>query len=117
MVLKTAFFRVQGNNLAGDVATMLSASRRAGAQLIPLIPHESYHSLRFWSELLLATRRQQGRALSVGTELELQYYNRILYMNWMVEMRYHPNRANETEALEVAEAATWLFNNRSELGT
>ena len=34
----------------------------------------------------------------------------------MVEMRYHPNRATEAEAKEVADAAKGLVDNRADLG-
>ncbi|MBC7805940.1 MAG: hypothetical protein H7145_07295 [Akkermansiaceae bacterium] len=116
MVLKTAYFRVIGNNPADPVAAMLRPARNAGNRLSLGIPDENYHSLRFWSELLRAERRQQNRPLPSVIEMYLIAYTRDLYLNWMVEMRYHPNRATRPEAVDVAEAADWLFNNRAELG-
>jgi hypothetical protein len=95
---------------------MLRPARNAGNRLIPGVADENYHSLRFWSELLLAERQQQNRPLNADIEMHLVESSRILSLNWMVEMRYHPNRANRTEAIEVAEAADWMFNNRAEIG-
>ena len=116
MVLKTAYFRIVGNNPADPVSAMLRPARNAGNRLIPGIADESYHSLRFWSELLRAEWQQQNRPLAAITEMYLIEYSRVLYLNWMVEMRYHPNRADRHEAGDVAEAADWLFNNRAEIG-
>ncbi|GAB4459957.1 MAG: hypothetical protein OHK0029_23200 [Armatimonadaceae bacterium] len=116
MVLKTAYFRAIRNSLFAPVGAMLRPARNAGNRLIPGIPDENYHSLRFWSELLRAERRQQNRVLHPVTEMWLAEYTRVLYQNWMVEMRYHPNRADRRTAVDVAEAATWFFDHRAELG-
>ena len=116
MILKTAYFRVVGNSLAAPVKPMLSPARSRGEELIPGVNHDSYHSLRFWSELLRAERSDQGRGLLTDTENSLIEHTNNLYDKWMVEMRYHPNKATEADALEVAEAVQWLFNNRIELG-
>ena len=116
MILKTAYFRVIGNSLADLVKPMLVPARNNGAALIPGISYESYHSLRFWSELLRAERNIQGRGLPAATENILIQYTNLLYDKWMVEMRYHPNKANEADAREVAEAVQWLFDNRIDLG-
>ena len=116
MVLKTAYFRVRGNNPSDTVALMLSPAKTRGQQIIPDIAHENYHSLDFWSALLRAERTQQQRPLLPAVEAQLISFTQTLYQNWMVEMRYHPNRASEANAQLVADAAEWLFSIRVELG-
>ena len=116
MALKTAYFRVVGNNAADPVGPMLRPARNAGRLLLPGVSDENYHGLLFWSELLRAKRHEQSRPMGPDMEATLGGYTRVLSLNWMVEMRYHPNRADRADALEVAEAATWIFNNRVDLG-
>ncbi len=112
MTLKVAYFLYIGNRSTDSVVAMLAPARSEGVRLTLGIDHESYHSLRFWSELLQATRQEDNLALPSGIGADLVRHVAVLYSNWKVDMRYHPNRATQAQAQKVADAAEWLFNNR-----
>ena len=47
MLLKNAYFRYTGASWADRIQPRLGLALAAGRILIPLVPHEAYHSLRF----------------------------------------------------------------------
>lgn len=114
MLLKNAYFRFTGAALADEIGPRLAPARSVGrgqqvAGLIPHIPHESYHSLRFWAMLLQASRLVQSRPWP-DTEFALKFERctESLYNNWWVEMRYRCDLASPEEALQVLNDVAWL---------
>lgn len=116
MVLKTAYFRFRRESITRDVKDMISFARRNGRSYIAGIADESYHSVLFWAELLRVERQATNRSLPSITDTYLATFSRTVYLNWWIEMRYHPNRVTRFDALEMLEATSWLFDNRAELG-
>lgn len=114
MTLKNAYFRFTGAGLADEVGPRLAPARRAGrgpggSGLIPAIPDEFYHSLRFWAMLLQAARAAQSRSWTDnGFTLEFERCTERLYNQWWVEMRYRRDAATLNEALQVLSDVGWL---------
>ena len=76
---------------------------------------ESYHSLVFWMYYLRGRRREVGRALPPDLDVQLVQRVRRLYAVWIVEMRYRPDFADETDVTVTYDSVTWLRENRSRL--
>ena len=58
MLLKPAYFRFSGAQPGDRIATLLGPAQPTAQRLIPGVPRETYHSLRFWALLLRAKWRQ-----------------------------------------------------------
>jgi len=71
MLLKNAYFRYTGASWADRVGPRLGSALTAGRILIPLVPHEGYHSLRFWASLLRETLPAPPSAAAAGRALHL----------------------------------------------
>jgi hypothetical protein len=113
MLLKNAYFLLTGARPADLVGPRLAPARNAADRFNRLrgISHEHYHSIRFWSYLLVETRRFQGRLLPQEVETRLCQRTRRLYQNWTIEMRYRRGVVRQREAQSVCEDATWLLEN------
>ena len=114
--LENGLLSFRRESIIRNVKDMNSTARQRGRNYIPRVPDEFYHSILFWTELLRAERRAVSRPLPSVTEMYLAVFCRVVYLNWYVEMRYHPNRATRADAEEMSEAVGWLFDNRVELG-
>lgn len=121
IILKNAYFRFTGAALSDEVRPRLFPAKaagddRQGGGLIPGIPCESFHSLRFWAMLLQATRVNQGRLWAdIEFVLEFERCTERLYNNWWVEMRYRVDLANTQQALQVLSDVGWLRNHQTVL--
>ena len=128
MLLKTAYFRFTGAGLGDEVGPRLAPARRAGKGqrgdgitpdipgLVPDIPDEFYHSLRFWAMLLQAQRAEQGQSWAdIEFTLEFERCTERLYNNWWVEMRYRRSLAKPEEALQVLSDVGWLRTHQTTL--
>lgn len=104
MILKVAYFRFEGAGSADRVAPLLETAKIKAKNLNVGMERENYHSLRFWTQLLLATRNHEDRNLPKRVAENLESHTTILYENWWVEMRYRRLAANYAEALEVKRA-------------
>jgi len=111
MLLKSAYFRYTGARPADLVQPRLAAALTAGRRYIPPVPHEAYHSLRFWSLLLREVRRQQNRPLPAAVDASFVSRTRRLYQSWWIGMRYRRDQATSLEAGSVYSDVTWLRDN------
>ncbi len=113
MLLKVAFFRYDGARPADLVGPRLGPARRRGRARIPRdVPWENYHSLNFWSLLLICERRWRNDPLPARIEARLRQRTRRLYQHWWVEMRYRRDSSRSLEVQTVYDDATWVRDNR-----
>lgn len=98
MWLKAAYFLLDGVHPEDEVVGRLRPSRTKG-QLLGLPSDESYHSLSFWSALLI---HERGRlpSSSPGLDKEIRLRSGSLYSIWWVEMRYRLVCATRSDAME-----------------
>ena len=108
MLLKTAYFRFRDAASYDNVGDLLGAAKLSAKALEVVAVSENYHSLLFWTQLLLRTRSQDKRKLPKYLETELHLRTERLYQNWWVEMRYHALTATEQEALLIRKDVEWL---------
>lgn len=111
MLLKNVYFRYTGASWADRVGPRLGAAQAAGKIRIPLVPHEGYHSLRFWASLLRETRRFQRRPLPPLLDAQFVSRTRRLHQNCWIGARYRRDRATGLEAATVRGDADWLQKN------
>ncbi len=111
MLLKSAYFRYTGARPTDLTQPRLGAALNAGRRYVPLISHEAYHSLRFWSLLLREVRRHENRPLPSAVDAPFVSRTRRLYQNWWIGMRYHQEQATLLEARSVYSDVTWLRDN------
>jgi hypothetical protein len=111
MLLKCAYFRFSGAAPADAVKPRLGPARKPGQLLIPAVPHEQYHSPRFWALLHLAARRSRHAPLAAITEAQLVQRMRRLHQNWWVEMRYRAIEPSPLEVRSVFDDVSWLRAN------
>jgi len=111
MLLKNSYFRYTGARPADLTQPRLGAALTAGRRYVPHIPHEAYHSLRFWSLLLRELRRHDKRALPPAVDAPFVSRTRRLYQNWWIGMRYHQEQSIPLEARSVYSDVTWLRDN------
>ena len=111
MLLKSAYFRYTGASWADRVGPRLGPALAAGKILIPLIPHEGYHSLRFWALLLRETRRFQRRPLPPLLNAQFVSRTRRLHQSCWIGARYRRDQATGLEAATVQDDAAWLQRN------
>ncbi len=111
MLLKSAYFRFSGAQPADRVSALLGPAQ----WLIPSVPRETFHSLRFWALLLRAKRRQQNDPLSAALDAPFVSRTRCLYQNWWIGMRHRPDAAQPREALILLDDVDWLRANHGKL--
>lgn len=115
MLLKSAYFRFSGALPADRIAALLGPAQQTAQQLIPGVPRETYHSLRFWALLLRAKRSQQNDPLPFAVDAPFVSRTRRLYQNWWIGMRYRPDLSQPMEALVLLEDVDWLRANYGKL--
>lgn len=115
MLLKNAYFRLTGATVIDRVQPRLAPALAAGRLYIPAIPHESYHSLRFWALLLREVRRRQHRPLPTLADASFTARTRRLHQTAWIGMRYRQDQATMQEAQSVQSDVTWLHRHYLEL--
>ena len=88
MLLKTGYFRLTGAGWSDRIQPRLGLALTSARILIPHVPHEGYHSLRFWSSLLRETRRHRHKAMPPLLEAQLVSRTRRLHQNCWIGTRY-----------------------------
>jgi len=118
MALKCAYFWVLGLRISDSVTGQELQVARAKAKLLGVTtPAESYHSVRFWADLLRTHRRAANDPLAPTLEQRLVAEADIVYDRWWVEMRYKANRTTAPGLERLLEAAEWFDRAYSELYT
>lgn len=80
-----------------------------------MVPHESFHGLRFWMEYLRARRRVQAKSLPNAIDGALRHHVDRVYKMWWVGMRYRPDFATASDVERVLRAVSWLQVNIRQL--
>ena len=113
MLLKNAYFRYTGASWADRVQPKLGLALAAGRILIPLVPHEGYHSLRFWALLLREARHAQHRPLPPLLDAQFISRTRRLHQNCWIGSRYRRDQSTAREAAAVLDDTEWLQRNHT----
>ena len=113
MLLKTAYFRFDGAAPADLVPPRLAPACNKRGALNIYLSHESYHSLRFWEELLVRLRHYRRCRMGGDLETQLKWRVRRLHRTWWVEMRYLADQAEPGDATDVFDDVTWLRDHHS----
>jgi len=117
MILKNACFLIDGARPYDLVGPRLGPVRRWARSEMPRIPHESYHSLWFWLQVVRRKRALLGRSLSSPVDSRLVQRVRRVHGSWVVDMRYKPDQALEREAETIYDDVTWIRDRQNQLVT
>lgn len=118
MSLKVAYFRWQGVTIATAIdRPRLNTARGRATVLGVTTPDESFHSLRFWRDLLVAERATAGTPLDPPLAAGLHANVETIYARWGVEMRYRTPRESLIDLEVTAAAADWIDRNLTRLYT
>ena len=121
MLLKSAYFRFMRpaiglpRTTTAITSRMLREAAREGGRLGVRYDPEGYHSLLFWTLLLIAARRNLLRPLSPEAERDLRTRLRQLHAIWMIENRYQPKTHATEDAVLMRAHVTWLRDNHQQL--
>ncbi len=117
MLLKSAYFRVAGLGIHTPITkSHLTQAKTDAANLGVLASAEHFHSLAFWSELIIKKRVQQSRGLAPAFTTELDKRAKRLAQNWFVEMRYHLLQGITAQDVDdVMDDVVWIRSNHEDL--
>jgi hypothetical protein len=109
MALKCAYFRLVGLRVSDPIARGELRTAEARARVLGVAtPPESFHSVRFWCDLLRAHRSATRNPLATPLEQRLVAETGIVHDRWWVDMRYKANHTRPAELERLQEAATWF---------
>ncbi len=109
MALKCAYFRLAGLRVFDPIALRELRTAEARATVLGVTTaRESFHSVRFWCDLLRTHRRDAQTPLAAALEQRLVAETEIVYHRWWVDMRYKANPTLPAELERLQEAATWF---------
>jgi hypothetical protein len=108
MILKSACFFVDGAKPYELVGPRLGPIRSWANRELPGIQNESYHSLWFWVCVLRRKRSMAGRSIPKRLDDALAQRVRRVHGNWVVGMRYLPDRSLQREADSVFGDVNWI---------
>jgi len=108
MWLKYAAFRCRGAALSDDVQSQLGLARSFMRKHRPLINAESFHSLAFWCEYLLALRHARGLPLAADDAGRLRHHVARLFDGWKIDMRYSSLPADERDGKRCFRDVAWV---------
>ena len=108
MLLKCAYFLLDGALSDESVLPRLGPSAKTGRIILPAVAFEHGHSLRFWAGMIRLRRQRNGRGLPYLLDQQLVQRTRRLYQNWWVQMRYLKGRTSESEVRIVLDDVSWI---------
>ncbi len=112
ITVKCAYFRLSGFTIVQTIGHAELGTAYARAQLLGVTtPREGYHSIRFWSDLLLEHRRAVARALAPAFEGGLRGAVNAVYDRWWIEMRYKRAYSSRMDLEQLAAAVDWIDQN------
>lgn len=118
MAVKCAYFRLSGFTIVQPIGRAELDTARARARALGVTtPWESFHSLRFWRDLLVEHRRALGRPLSSSLEASLSSAVDTIYDRWWIEMRYKRAYSSPMDVEHTAAAVDWIDKNYATLYT
>lgn len=112
MILKNAFFICRGASFMDPVRPELDATTLTAKVLRVQWKSEAFHSVLFWSELLILGKRRQGCPLEPHVQTELLMHAETLYNHWWVPMRYRRMVPEPGEVRRLVESAAWFMAKR-----
>ncbi len=115
MILKIAYFLAKGAIFTDHVKPELDATRVAARLLGIQHSPEGFHSVLFWTDLLLAECEHKGRSLPASLKSELHIQTDLLYDYWWIGMRYRPYQGTREEARILVDSVGWFMCNRAQL--
>lgn len=118
IAIKCAYFRFSGFTIVQNIghAELKTAAARASILGVST-PREGFHSIRFWSDLLIAQRHAAIRPLVFTVETELKRNVDVIYDRWWIEMRYKRAYSSRTDLEQLAVAVDWIDKNYPTLYT
>jgi len=112
MTLKSAYFRLTGLSIAKPIDRYVLQTALGKAKLLGVsTPHEGYHGLRFWCDLLVAERSARGIPLPSPLLNILTHQVDIISSRWSVEMRYRTPSTRPLDLESTVTAVDWLDRN------
>lgn len=115
MLLKYAYFRMRGIHPLTMTAGVLRPALQRANHLGISEPHENYHSVLFWAELIVRERQASRNPLSGNLEPMLLWHSGRLYRNWWIHLRYRALEPDSLELKSILEAVAWLNVNYTKL--
>ncbi len=109
MLLKAAYFRLDGLHVKASIGPAELKSARAKAISWGMAAPINYHDLPWWAQMLVESRRLAGRAHRHHFSRRLLGNVNRLYQNWREFLRYRNNRPFRGEVETVVAATTWLI--------
>lgn len=106
--LKLAVFRLIGSLNSEAMKAKLGPAKKLANRYGVHANPEGYHSLEFWTLLLLASRSARGQPFQPAFAQELAIRGARLHLNWSVNLRYHPFTASAREMHEVLDDVDWI---------
>lgn len=113
MLLKNAVFRFDGARPSDEIAPRLGPVRKWAKMFLPLIDHDSYHSIWFWALVLRKKRRNAGKLLPEDMDGELVRRARRIHQGWSVALRYHGFVVGMDDARRIIADVSWLRSRSS----
>ena len=111
MLLKVAYYRIEGYPAYANVLAARQAARRQ-ARLYAL-HRRSDHDLLYWAALVERRRRERGLPYDPAFAAALQMHVRRVAENWTEALRYADVDATPDELQAVADSVEWLVANRA----
>lgn len=115
MILKAAYFRFIGAASEDRLDWLFTQPAFRTSVNASAVVTENFHSLKFWTELLLTARQQRKRPLPIHVTNALRHYTDLLFENWQVDMRYSALVVAAQEWRDVQEAVLWFYHNHDSL--
>ena len=111
MLLKSSVFLTDGAKPAEQVYPRLAPVKNWARRFLPHVPFTSYHSLLFWSEVLLRKRLDVGNELSPALSGSLRSVARRMHDAWTIELRYFGFQVDVADAKSFLEDVAWIRKN------
>lgn len=112
ITLKCAYFRCAGFSIIQAIGRPeLNTALARARTLCIATPHEGFHSVRFWTELLIEHRVGTNRPLASAVVTTLRASANIAYDCWWIEMRYKRAYSSRATLERLASAVDWIDRN------
>jgi len=116
MILKRAFFQLDGADPFDLVGPRLGPVRTWARSRGITTPHEGFHSLTFWLRVLRTKRAERFSYLPHPIDARLVQGIHRCHGIWLVDMRYQPSRLLPSEVRSIYDDVTWLRDQQHHLG-
>lgn len=111
MLIKAAYFRHTGKAPVDPIGRLDFDGARTQASHLGVAKGRNLHDVRWWTELLLQSRRSSGDPHPLHFAVQLAKFARAVDQNWRETLRYRTNRPSRKELEAATEAVQWLIRN------